>query len=51
MTKTELVKRIAKIYTELEDLESTIGGVLDDFKRVVRKVEDLPEEPDEIEDE
>lgn len=50
MTKKELIKEIAEIYSGLDDLIEGIGYVSDLGKRIQIKVNDLPDNTEEIED-
>lgn len=50
MTKTELIKEIDLINSNVDDLVNTLSDALDTAKSIYRKIEYLPSETDEIED-
>ena len=50
MTKRELIKKLDEIRVEIDDLVSGLKGLMDDAKSIYSKIESLPSEEDEIED-
>ncbi len=50
MTKTELLKELSAIYSKLEEVEQNAEEVHIAVRGLRSKVEDLPTEVDEIED-
>lgn len=50
MKKSEYIEKVNEIYSKLEDIETDVDAVKNNITRLVSKMEDLPTEPNEIED-
>lgn len=50
MTKQELINELNDIGTKVDDALSTVSVLEDELKRVQTRLENLPAEPDEIDD-
>lgn len=50
MNKRQYVEKVNELANEISDLEETLSNVTHQFKRVKRKLEELPAEEDEIDD-
>jgi len=50
MKKTELLNKLADIQTQLEDNKNTIKAAVNELTDIITMIEELPTEPEEIED-
>ena len=50
MKKTELINKINEIAQDLDEQTANANALQRDLKEIFKKVEDLPTEPEDIED-